>query len=99
MPSFINPDLAKERHDQLDIENLKEFLGRTQFSGPGEYEKVLKIRDTLLKRMKPIFEENFYNLSRDEKYQIILKKSLEIIEFSKEHDVDLLRIQTPKMLG
>ena len=52
MPSFINPDLAKERHDQLDIENLKEFLGRTQFSGPGEYEKVLKIRDTILKRMK-----------------------------------------------
>jgi hypothetical protein len=98
MPS-INPDLAKERHDQLDIENLKDFLGRTQFSGPGEYEKVLKIRDTLLKRMKPIFEENFYNLSRDEKYQIILKKSLEIVEFSKEHDVDLLRIQTPKMLG
>ena len=95
----INPDLAKERHNNLDIEQLKEFLGTAQYGGKKEYDHVLTIRDELCKRIRPIYEENFYNLNRDQKYQIILKKSLEICVFAKEHNIDLLKIQNSKLMG
>ena len=39
----INPDLAKERHQNLDVEKLKFFLGQLQFQGAEQYEKAMKI--------------------------------------------------------
>jgi hypothetical protein len=39
----VNPDLAKERHSNLDLQSLKLFLGRTQFNQPGEYENIIAI--------------------------------------------------------
>lgn len=44
----------------------------------------------MVKQIKPIFEENFYNLDRDQKYQMIFKKSLEIIDFVSEHKIEHL---------
>jgi hypothetical protein len=98
MPS-INPDIAKERHSDLDINQLKEYLGKLQYSNPGEYENILKLRDSIKQRIKPICEENFYNLNRNEKYQMILKKSLEAWQWADENGVDKLRLQNPKLLG
>lgn len=44
----------------------------------------------MVKKIKPIFEENFYNLDRDEKYQMIFKKSLELLEFVNENKIEHL---------
>ncbi len=40
--------------------------------------------------MRPIWEENFYNLCRAEKYDMLYKKSLEIYSFLRERDPSLL---------
>lgn len=85
----VNPDLAKERHDGLDLKSLMKFLGENRFSEPGKYEYMLKLRDDLCSRIKPVFEENIYNLNRDQKYQMVLKKSLEVCEYSREKNIDL----------
>lgn len=95
----MNPDLAKERHTRLDLEELKQYLGEWHFGSKAEYDHVLHLREKLLKRISPLYEENFYNLTRDEKYQIVLKKSLELCDFAKENNYDLLRIQNGKLLG
>ena len=42
---LVNPDLAKERHANLDLSKLTKFLGETQFKQPGEYENMLDRRD------------------------------------------------------
>ena len=42
---LVNPDLAKERHANLDLAKLTKFLGETQFKQPGEYENMLDRRD------------------------------------------------------
>ena len=39
----------------------------------------------MVKKIKPIYEENFYNLDREKKYEMILKKSLEMIEYVDEN--------------
>lgn len=44
----VNPDLAKERHNNLDINALKTFLGVNRFVKPGEYQENLRIRKLLL---------------------------------------------------
>lgn len=44
----------------------------------------------MVKTIKPISEENFYNLDRDEKYQMIFKKSLELLEFVNENKIENL---------
>ncbi len=44
----------------------------------------------MVKKIKPIFEENFYNLERQEKYDLIYKKTLDIVEYSNEHKIDEL---------
>lgn len=95
----MNPDLAKERHSRLDLEDLKEYLGVCQYGNKADYDQVLELRGKLVRQIRPICEENFYNLSRDEKYEIILKKSLEVIDFAKENNVDLVRLQNGKLLG
>lgn len=89
MSYSVNPDLAKERHDKLDLPALTKYIGGMQFHKPGEYEYNLKIRDELVKAVKPLSEENYYNLTRDEKHQMVLKKSLEICEFGRNNNVDL----------
>jgi acyl-CoA oxidase len=102
MSNQINPDLAKERHDNLDIKALTKFLGETRFEKPGEYQAHLNLRDDLMKRIKPVFEENFYNLNRDEKYQMIMKKSLEICEYGREKNIEwsqLIRFASSPILG
>lgn len=35
-----------------------------------------------------MYNENFDNLDRGEKYEMIVKKSLELIEFAQEHKLD-----------
>jgi hypothetical protein len=112
MNSSVNPDLAKERHGNLDMNSLKQLLADTRYSQPGEYKEMIRLSkyqssvffyliiflsndylyskgDDLMTRIKPVYEENFYNLNRDQKYQMILKKSLEICEYSREKNVDL----------
>ena len=98
MPA-VNPDLDKERHSDLDLNQLIVYLGKLQYSNPGEYENILKLRNSIKERIKPISEENFYNLSRNEKYQMIMKKSLEAWRWADENGVDKLRLQNPKLLG
>lgn len=102
MVNGVNPDLAKERHGNLDIKALTKFLGETRFEAVGEYQAHLDLRDDLMSRIKPVFEENFYNLNRDEKYQMVLKKSLEICEYGREKNLDLshlIRFATGAVLG
>ena len=38
----------------------------------------------MVSQIKPLFEENFYNLSRKEKYETLYKKTLEIYTFITE---------------
>lgn len=91
MSFTVNPDLAKERHGNLNLQALTRFLGETRsyFRFKGDYDSSLILRDQMLKKIKPISEENFYNLSRDEQYQMIIKKSLEVCEYARENNIDL----------
>lgn len=41
----------------------------------------------VVKEIKPLIEENYENLDRSEKYEINIKKSLEMIEFAKQNNV------------
>lgn len=41
----------------------------------------------MVAKIRPLYEENFYNLDRDEKYEMIYKKSLEIYDFLKENKI------------
>ena len=50
-----------------------------------------------MNEIKPIFEENFYNLDRDQKYQMILKKSLELFEFVHKYKIE--NIMTANEIG
>ena len=43
MSYTVNPDLAKERHNKLDLQALTKYLGELQYTKPGEYEYNLKI--------------------------------------------------------
>lgn len=38
-------------------------------------------------QIKSLYEENYENLERGQKYELVLKKSLELIEFANEHNV------------
>lgn len=49
---------------------------------------VLTKGEDIVKKIKPISEENFYNLDRDEKYKIIFKKSLELIDYTLENKIE-----------
>ena len=49
---------------------------------------LLILGKKLVNEIKPIFEENFYNLDRDRKYQMILKKSLELVEFVNKYKIE-----------
>lgn len=89
MSYTVNPDLAKERHNKLDLQALTKYLGELQYTKPGEYEYNLKIRDDLVREIKPLSEENYYNLTRDQKHQMVLKKSLEICEYGRRNNIDL----------
>ena len=42
----------------------------------------------MVKEIKPIFYENFYNLDRDKKYQLVCQKSIEMVEYVQDHDVE-----------
>lgn len=42
----------------------------------------------MVAKIRPLYEENFYNLDRDEKYEMIYKKSLEIYDFFKENKIN-----------
>jgi hypothetical protein len=45
----------------------------------------------MVEKIKPIFYENFYNLDRDQKYQLVFKKSIEMTEFVQDNNIqDLL---------
>jgi hypothetical protein len=52
----------------------------------------------MVQKIKPIFEENFYNLDRSKKYEMILKKSLQAVEFHKEKNIDE-ELMTPYIIG
>lgn len=42
----------------------------------------------MVKQIRPISEENFYNLDRDEKYRIIFKKSLELVDYTFGNNIE-----------
>jgi hypothetical protein len=44
----------------------------------------------MVKKISPIYFDNFYNLDRDEKYRIIFKKSLEMVEYVTENKIEEL---------
>lgn len=44
--------------------------------------------DDMVKKIKPIFDENFYNLDRDEKYRMIFKKSLELVDYTYDNNIE-----------
>lgn len=46
------------------------------------------IGDEIVKNIRPLWEENFNNLNRDEKYESLFRKSLEIFEFLKDRQND-----------
>lgn len=43
----------------------------------------------IVSKIKPVYEENFYNLTRDQRYQMVLKKSLEVCEYARDNNIDL----------
>ncbi len=43
MSNSVNPDLAKERHGNLDMNSLKQFLADNRFRKPGEYQEMLRL--------------------------------------------------------
>lgn len=92
MSKTVNPDLAKERHNNFDLKSLTRYLGETRYPKPGEYNEHIRIRDDIVKKIQPVYQENFYNLNRDQKYQMVLKKSLEVCEYSRENNYDLIEI-------
>ena len=53
-----------------------------------KYSVISKSGPLLLQQIKPISEENFYNLEREQKYDMIYKKSLEMVEFAKENNLN-----------
>ena len=44
--------------------------------------------DKLVKTVKPIYYENFYNLGKEEKYEMMMKKSLQILEFLRDNNIN-----------
>ena len=44
----------------------------------------------MVKEIKPLFEENHFNLDRYRKYEQVFKKSLEITEFHLDRDAEWL---------
>ena len=41
MNKFVNPDLAKERHNNMDVKSLVTFLGENRFNQPGKYNQMV----------------------------------------------------------
>jgi hypothetical protein len=41
----------------------------------------------VLKEIGPLSEENFYNLERPQKYELVYQKSLRIFEYCEEHGI------------
>lgn len=44
--------------------------------------------DEIVKKIRPICEENFYNLNREEKYEVMFRKSTELYHYLKENQLD-----------
>lgn len=81
----INPDLAKERANaSINLPAMKEFLGEVIFGSKAKHQQMIGFRDELVRRVRPLSEENFYNLYREEKYDILCKKTLELYDFINE---------------
>ena len=43
--------------------------------------------ENIVKEIKPLIDENYENLSRTEKYELNLKKSLEMIDFARKNNI------------
>lgn len=52
-------------------------------------------------KIRPICEENYYNLNREEKYELIFGKSMQIHDYLKTHQIDqsLASIPMSAVLG
>ena len=82
----MNSDLQRERANAtINVEQLKQFFGNMLLMSPKRYKKILELRKQITQDIKPLFNENFDNLDRNEKYEMVFKKSLELIEFAKKH--------------
>lgn len=42
----------------------------------------------MVQQIKPICEENFHNLGRQEKYDMIYDKTIKLIEYNQTHQID-----------
>ena len=48
----------------------------------------------IVQKTNPLLYENYENLDRDEKFDLVVKKSLQLIEFSQEHNIDNYMFRT-----
>lgn len=82
----MNPDIESERkNSSINLEKMKQFLGEILYGS--NYPKLMTQRNQMVKKIKPLFEENFYNLDRNEKYEMMVKKTLEFYEFVQDNDI------------
>ncbi|CAF0808334.1 unnamed protein product [Brachionus calyciflorus] len=84
----MNADILKERNNStVNLDHMKNFLGRILYGSEERFHELMNLRDRMVSKIRPISDENFYNLDRDEKYEIIYRKSLEIFDFLKENNI------------
>ena len=94
----MNPDLAIERKNAtVDVESLKSFLGELTFGSYENYRMLMNIRDDLAAKIKPLFEENYNNLTRAQKHELVYKKSLELNEYFNGNFVE--GAMSPQVIG
>ncbi len=81
-----NPDIVNERSkSDCDSDKLKLFIGTTLFGSAQRYMYIQTMRSKLLEQIEPIDYNMFYNLDRNERYDIAFKKTIELTEFFDKH--------------
>jgi hypothetical protein len=84
----MNPDIEKERKgSSLNVSEMKLFLGKILYGSENGYKQLMAYRSKMVQKIKPLSEENFYNLDRKEKYEMMLKKTLEFYDFVRDNNI------------
>jgi acyl-CoA oxidase len=94
--AVVNADLARERAQAtVDVPALKAFIGEQIYFSKEKHLRALMYRERMLKEIGPLSDENFYNLDRDKKYELVVAKSLRLYEFCMENKCeDLVTMYT-----
>ncbi|CAF0957540.1 unnamed protein product [Brachionus calyciflorus] len=86
---MVNPDLVKERQNStLDVDKLNLFFGQNLLLSTERYKHILNLKKRLTNQIKSLYDENYENLERNDKYELVLRKSIELIEFGLENNID-----------